>query len=123
MLNLLTSGQLKTFLPVTYLSRSGLTLIRPLLYYREAEIIELVRKLGLKPLKNPCEYDGHTKRQTMKEFIPELEKRFPEVYSHLGAAMRQSPAQELWPAQLTQKEMAQKFQDYWKQKNGKGASR
>lgn len=116
MLNLFTSGQLKTFLPVTYLSRSRLTLIRPLLYYREAEIIELGKQLGLKPLKNPCEYDGHTQRQTMKEFIPELEKHFPEVYSHLGAAMRQSPVSELWPARLSEKEMTHKFRDYWQQK-------
>lgn len=44
-LNLVASGQLKTFLPVTPLSRTGLTLIRPLLYYREAEIISMVDSL------------------------------------------------------------------------------
>lgn len=53
-LNLVASGQLKTFLPVTPLSRTGLTLIRPLLYYREAEIISMVDKLNLHPLKTPA---------------------------------------------------------------------
>ena len=62
-MNLVTSGQLRTFLPVTPLSRSGITVLRPLLYYREQEIRELVAKLGLKPIKNPCPYDGHTMRQ------------------------------------------------------------
>lgn len=32
MLNLFQSGQNKTFLPVTHLSRSGMTVIRPLLF-------------------------------------------------------------------------------------------
>lgn len=50
-MNLVTSGQLRTFLPVTPLSRSGITVLRPLLYYREQEIRELVAKLGLTPIK------------------------------------------------------------------------
>lgn len=45
LMNVLTSGQLRTFLPVTPLSRTGLTVLRPLLYYREAEIIDMVRQL------------------------------------------------------------------------------
>ena len=52
-MNLVTSGQLRTFLPVTPLSRSGITVLRPLLYYREQEIRELVAKLGLKLSKTP----------------------------------------------------------------------
>ena len=47
LMNVLTSGQLRTFLPVTPLSRTGLTVLRPLLYYREAEIIDMVRQLDL----------------------------------------------------------------------------
>ena len=119
MLNLLTSGQLKTFLPVTYLSHSGLTLIRPLLYYREAEIIAMGQALGLQPLKNPCAYDGHTQRQTMKELIPVLAQSFPDVYDHLAAAMRQTPGSELWPGKLTQQEMTAAFHQFWENKTKK----
>lgn len=46
MLNLFQSGQNKTFLPVTHLSRSGMTVIRPLLFYREAEIIAIGKRLA-----------------------------------------------------------------------------
>ena len=77
-LNLVASGQLKTFLPVTPLSRTGLTLIRPLLYYREAEIISMVDELNLHPLKNPCPYDGHTKRQEAKELLRSLQASTPK---------------------------------------------
>lgn len=96
-LNLVASGQLKTFLPVTPLSRTGLTLIRPLLYYREAEIISMVDELNLHPLKNPCSYDGHTKRQEAKELLRSLQCFNAEAYDHLAAAMRFANA-ELWPA-------------------------
>ena len=77
-LNLVASGQLKTFLPVTPLSRTGLTLIRPLLYYREAEIISMVDELNLHPLKNPCPYDGHTKRQEAKELLARCRASTPK---------------------------------------------
>ncbi len=117
-LNLVASGQLKTFLPVTPLSRTGLTLIRPLLYYREAEIISMVQQLGLTPLKNPCPYDGYTKRQEAKELLVALQKFNPEAYDHLAAAMRTAPT-ELWPAKCGKKELADKFHAFWQQKHNR----
>ncbi len=112
-MNVMTSGQLKTFLPVTYLSRSDITVLRPLLYYREQEIIDIGKKIGLKPIKNPCPYDGHTMRQDVKEHIVELNEKYPEVYEHLAAAMRQTDKQELWPAKPGDKEMVAKFRAFW----------
>jgi tRNA 2-thiocytidine biosynthesis protein TtcA len=111
-MNLVTSGQLRTFLPVTPLSRSGITVLRPLLYYREQEIRELVERLGLKPIKNPCPYDGHTMRQDIKEHIAALDAQYPEIYEHLAAAMRNSDRQELW-APKPGKELLQKFHTFW----------
>ena len=117
LLSLLTSGQLKTFLPVTYLTRSEITVIRPLLYYREKEIIDIVKEINLNPLKNPCPYDGHTKRQDMKELIEKLQTINPEIFEHLASAMRQAPNTELWPQVLEQKEMLQKFRSFWQNKS------
>jgi tRNA 2-thiocytidine biosynthesis protein TtcA len=116
LLNLLNSGQLKTFLPVTYLSRTQLTVLRPLIYYRESEIIAYGQKLGLKPLKNPCPYNGKTQRQEMKELIVNLSKKNPELYAHLSSALRQSKEQELWPEKLSQQASLLLFRDFW-QKN------
>ncbi len=113
-MNLMTSGQLRTFLPVTQLSRSGITVLRPLLYYRESEIRALVQKLNLQPLKNPCPYDGSTMRQEVKEHIAALDARYPEVYEHLAAAMRCSDKQELWQAKPDDKAMVKKFRNFWK---------
>lgn len=115
-MNIMTSGQLRTFLPVTELTRTGITVLRPLLYYREYEIRSLVKKLGLQPIKNPCPYDGFTTRQEVKDHIRELNQRYPEVYGHLASAMRTSSGQELWPARPNNKEMKQKFDTFWKKK-------
>ena len=116
-MNLVTSGQLRTFLPVTPLSRTGVTVLRPLLYYREAEVRQLVKKIGLTPLKNPCPYDGHTMRQDIKEHITELGNKYPGLYEHLGAAMRCGEKQELWPEKLTQKQLVPKFHAFWGKKS------
>lgn len=114
-MNLMTTGQLRTFLPVTYLSRTDITVLRPLLYYRESEIREMVERLGIQPLKNPCPYDGHTMRQDVKEHIAELNSTYPEVYDHLAAAMRTPTDPEaLWPSKLDQKTMVNKFRTFWK---------
>ena len=113
-MNLMTTGQLKTFLPVTYLSRMDLTVLRPLLYYREEEIRQLVKEIGLEPIKNPCPYDGYTMRQDIKEHIAELNAKYPEVYDHLAAAMRIPEKCELWPSKLHPKDMVNKFRTFWK---------
>ena len=114
MLNLFQSGQNRTFLPVTYLTRTGLTVIRPLLFYRESEIIAYGKAIGLQPLKNPCPYDGHTERQDMKELAVELDKKIPHFYDHMASALRHSDEEELWPARPTQKEMLARFRAFWK---------
>ena len=106
---MVNSGQLRTFLPVTYLSKTDLTVLRPLLYYREAEIIDIINKLNFSPLKNPCPFDGYTNRQTIKEHLKTLTAINPEAYEHLAAAMRSTLNQELWPRSLTQKELSDKF--------------
>jgi len=115
-INLFTSGQQKTFCPVTELSRSGITVIRPLVYYREKEIEAEVVELGFQPIKNPCPYDGHTTRQKVKEDLAKLNAQYPELYEHLAAAMRQQQGMELWPQKLTKDELVDKFHDFWRDK-------
>ncbi|HIU63904.1 MAG TPA: tRNA 2-thiocytidine biosynthesis protein TtcA [Candidatus Avacidaminococcus intestinavium] len=116
LMNILTSGQLRTFLPVTTLSRSGLNVLRPLIYYREAEIITFGQSLGLKPLKNPCPFDGNTKREEIKQLIAALSFSNADVFEHLAAAMRTSSKQELWPEQLPLKTLNSKFYKFWQNK-------
>ena len=113
-MSLLSSGQLTTFLPKTFLSRKNLTVIRPLIYFREYEIENFVAENNFKVLKSPCPIDGKTNRQTVKNLIVELEKTFPDLFSHLAAAMRKNSVGELWDAAKTKQEMKKIYFSYMK---------
>lgn len=112
-MGLLYTGQLKTFLPVTHLDRTGLTVIRPLIYFREKELRAATRLHGFNPLPSPCPLDGKTKRQEIKDLIRDWEKSRKHVFRHLAAAMRKNPADELWPAAPTRAELQAKYRSFW----------
>ena len=112
LMGLFYSGQIQTFTPKTYLDRTGLTVIRPLIYLREYETVEAIKYHGFKPVPSPCPHDGKTTRQTVKELIASLSKDNPMLYDHLSSAMRQNNLGELWPASKTRKEMADVYKSY-----------
>lgn len=115
LLNLLYSGQIGTFQPKTYLDRSDLTVIRPLVYLREQEILDAIPYHGMTPVKSPCPIDGKTKRETVKRLVAELTEKNPLVYDHLAAAMRKSGENgkneicRLWPAAKSRQEMRESY--------------
>ena len=106
-MSLLSSGQLTTFQPKTYLDRTNITVIRPLIYVRESEIKNFTR--GFEVLKSPCPFDGLTNRQQIKNLIVELERDFPDLFNHLAAAMRKDSIGELWDAPKTRQQMRQDY--------------
>lgn len=75
-LSFLYEGRLSTFMPKSYMDRTGITLIRPFIYVEEKQIIALQRKYSLPIVNNPCPQDKHTKRQEVKELIQKLDKDF-----------------------------------------------
>lgn len=106
-MSLLSSGQLNTFQPKTFLDRTNLTVIRPLVYVREAEIKMFTRDFDI--LKSPCPFDGTTNRQRVKNLIVELEKTFPDLFNHLATAMRKNSIGELWDAPKTRDNMRETY--------------
>ena len=113
LMSILYSGQIYTFLPKTYLDKTGVTVIRPLVYLRESEIRAAVKKWGLTPLKNPCPLDRTTKRAEIKELIRNLKKDNPHVFYHLAAAMREGQNSQLWPAEPDKEEVRRKSHRFW----------
>lgn len=98
------SGQIKTFLPRTKLDRSGITVIRPLVYFREAEIRKAQAQTGFQPLASPCPLDGKTKRAEVKELIRNLSRYDRRIFTNLAAAIREGRPMELWPAEVPRSE-------------------
>lgn len=74
-LSLMYEGRANTFAPVTYLSRSDITQIRPMIYVREYEIKSAVRDNDIPVVKSLCPVDGITKRADMKEIIDYLDRK------------------------------------------------
>ena len=87
LLSLLFEGRFYSFKPVTYLDRMDLTLIRPLMYVEEADIIGFVNKYNLQILKNPCPVDGETKRQYAKELANQLNRDHPGAKERMFRAV------------------------------------
>ncbi len=74
MLSLLYEGRINCFSPVTYLDRTKIYQIRPLIYVREGDIKAVVKRCDIPVLKSSCPVDGATKRQEIKEIIKNLDQ-------------------------------------------------
>ncbi len=90
-MSLFLEGRIGCFQPVTYLDRSGVTQIRPLLYVQEREVRGAVRRLNLPVVKNPCPANGTTKREETKELLLRLEKQFPQLKKKIFGAIQRYP--------------------------------
>ena len=98
-MSLIFEGRLSCFQPVTYLDRTGITQIRPLLYCGETLIRSTARRLGLPVVENPCPANGSTKRQEIKELVYELQGRYPGLKARTFGAMQRLPLPEWGPAE------------------------
>lgn len=87
MLSLIYEGRFHSFAPVTYLDRTDLYVIRPLMFVNESEIIGLKNKLNLPVAKNPCPVDGHTKREYVKRLLVHLNHDNPGVKERMFSAI------------------------------------
>lgn len=76
-LSLIYEGRFHAFSPYTYLERMDLSVIRPLLYAKESDVINFKNNYQLPICKNPCPVDGHTKREYVKLLTNSMEKENP----------------------------------------------
>ncbi|MCL2873947.1 MAG: tRNA 2-thiocytidine(32) synthetase TtcA [Defluviitaleaceae bacterium] len=89
-LSLFYEGRIHTFAPVTYLDKTELYSIRPIMYAPEAEIVKFVQRENLPVVKSPCPVDGYTKREKIKEFIEEQSKEYPDLVEKVFGAIKRS---------------------------------
>lgn len=87
LLNLLYTGTVSTFAPVSYMDRSQVTLIRPLIYAPEKEIRRFVRKNQIDVMPKTCLMDGSSKREDMKQMIKDLQLNIPHIRANLYGAI------------------------------------
>ncbi|WP_432662651.1 tRNA 2-thiocytidine biosynthesis TtcA family protein [Wukongibacter baidiensis] len=95
-LSMFYEGRIHTFNPVTYLSRKDLTMIRPLIYAEEKEIIKAVRRHNLPEVKSLCPADGNTKREYMKQSLMKFYKDIPHAKQNLLNALKNKKQLNIW---------------------------
>ncbi len=89
-LNLLYGGNISTFAPTSYMDRSKITLIRPLIYAPEKSIKTFVKKNNIEVMPKCCPMDGVSKREDMKKLIWNFQKEIPNAKANLYGAIKRS---------------------------------
>lgn len=88
LMSLIFEGRFHTFSPVTYLDRMQLSVIRPLMYMNEADVIGFVNKYSVPVVKSPCPADGNTKREYIKNLLRQLNLENPGVKERMFTAIQ-----------------------------------
>ncbi len=91
MMSLLFEGRISCFRPVTFLDRSGVTQIRPLVYAGEKKIANLAAELQLPIVENPCPEDKTSKRYEIKKLLEQISQDYPDLKSKIFGAMQRMP--------------------------------
>lgn len=91
LMSLCYEGRISCFEPVTYLDRTGVTQIRPLLYIGEKAIAAMAEREKLPVVQNTCPADKNTKRQEIKELVASLSATYPDLKSKVFGAMQRLP--------------------------------
>lgn len=72
-------------LPISYMSNSKITLIRPLYLTEESKIITASKNLPI--IKSKCPADKDSKRKEVKDFVHNLIKENPEFKKRIENAI------------------------------------
>ena len=96
LLSLLFEGRFYAFSPKTFLDRMQLTVIRPMMYIPEVDVIGFRNKYQLPVAKNPCPADGATKRDYAKQLVRKLNLENPGVKDRMFHAITNGNI-EGWP--------------------------
>lgn len=89
-LNFLYAGNLSTFAPISYMDRSEITLIRPLIYAPEKEIRKFIKRNEISVMPKTCPMDGVSKREYMKNLIYQLVIDIPNVRANIIGAIKRA---------------------------------
>jgi len=90
MLNLMQTGRIGCFMPVTEYPDTGLAVIRPLIYTEENDLRRLVKAMDLPVYKNPCPEDGATERASMKDYLRAYDRDRSGLYRRILGALERS---------------------------------
>ena len=98
-LSLFFEGRFYSFSPRTYLDRMDLTVIRPMMYVDEADVIGFKNKYNLPVVTSRCPIDGFTKRQYAKDLLADLNREYPGIKQRMFTAIQNGNIKG-WPERI-----------------------
>ena len=78
------------------MSRTNITVIRPLILSTEAAISDEARRLDLPIIASACPFAGHTERQRIRDYISDLRTRIPDLYAKIVNALENLSDSDGW---------------------------
>ena len=85
MLSLFYEGRLSTFAPKSYFDKMELTLIRPMIMIKEADVLSYSKTLPI--INSCCPANKRTKREDVKDIIKAIGKDIPNVREMMFTAL------------------------------------
>ena len=89
-MNLKYAGNISTFSPKSYMDRSGITMIRPLILLTEKDTNHFVKKYNKQVMPKVCPMDENTKREDIKAEIFAWQKEIPTIKANLFGAIKRN---------------------------------
>ncbi len=89
-MNLFREGRIGCFAPKSYLSRSGITIIRPLVFAPESMVSACCRRNGFAVVQSRCPADKTTAREEAKKWLSEMERSDKGFKQRIFGALRRS---------------------------------
>lgn len=93
-MSLFFEGRLFAMQPKSYLSRTDIEVIRPLLYVEEQEIERLSKDVPV--IKNVCPANHHTQREEAKKLLKIFEKKYPGSKEKILNSITNPKRYSLW---------------------------
>ncbi len=94
LLSLFYEGRFSTFASKSFMDRSGVTLIRPLVYVYEKDVASLAHDMPI--VHNPCPVNHETQREYVKNLIKSITNDIPIAKDRMLGAIINPERNNLW---------------------------
>ena len=96
LLSLFHEGRISTFAPVTWLNRTDIVQIRPMIYVPAKRILSVVREQRFPVQQAACSAAGETRREDMREMLKRFNQYQPNATELIFRAISHPESYSLW---------------------------
>ena len=96
LLSLFHEGRISTFAPVTWLNRTDIVQIRPMIYVPAKRILSVVREQRFPVQQAACSAAGETRREDMREMLKAFNQYQPNATELIFRAISHPESYGLW---------------------------